>query len=281
MLGSHPYWLGHDRMMADEYFRPGFTSGVWANGEVLLPGLFYAVMLGNNISTLGVSAAEDTRHIATAASVWWMPTTHEFGPKGGTGDFELHELPAIRVGASGTHSREDRFNQTASESVAPESTQIHTQDSLLLFQTSALAPNVTVQAADFALLAADAGVKWNGLFLQTEFYNRWLYQFSSNGPLPVTSIDDWGFYVEGSIFPLPKLLELYAGTSWVFGDPRAGYSTSYDIVAGANLYPFKVRNHRIDLQAIAVNGSPASSTFGYYVGGQRGVTLTVDVSLMF
>ncbi len=33
LQGSHPYWLGTDRVMADEYFRTGFTSAVWATGE--------------------------------------------------------------------------------------------------------------------------------------------------------------------------------------------------------------------------------------------------------
>ena len=34
LQGSHPFWLGHDRVMADEFFRPFFGSGVWAQGEV-------------------------------------------------------------------------------------------------------------------------------------------------------------------------------------------------------------------------------------------------------
>ena len=38
LQGSHPYWLGHDRVMADEFFRPFFAEGIWANGE-LVPGL--------------------------------------------------------------------------------------------------------------------------------------------------------------------------------------------------------------------------------------------------
>ena len=33
LQGSHPFWLGHDRVMADEFFRPFFNSGVWAQGE--------------------------------------------------------------------------------------------------------------------------------------------------------------------------------------------------------------------------------------------------------
>ena len=33
LQGSHPFWLGHDRVMADEFFRPFFGSGVWVQGE--------------------------------------------------------------------------------------------------------------------------------------------------------------------------------------------------------------------------------------------------------
>ena len=53
LQGSHPYWLGHDRAMADEFFRPYFSNGVWAQGE-LLPGFWYNVMAANNMSALGV-----------------------------------------------------------------------------------------------------------------------------------------------------------------------------------------------------------------------------------
>src|SRR5262249_7681263 len=44
-----PYFLGTDRVMADDFFRPGFTSGVWASGTVL-PGLSYTAMVGNGLS---------------------------------------------------------------------------------------------------------------------------------------------------------------------------------------------------------------------------------------
>ena len=55
LQGSHPYWLGHDRVMADEFFRPYFANGVWAQGEIL-PGLWYNVMAANNLSALGIKA---------------------------------------------------------------------------------------------------------------------------------------------------------------------------------------------------------------------------------
>jgi hypothetical protein len=43
-------------------------------------------------------------------------------------------------------------------------------------------------------------------------------------------------------------------------------------LVGVNLYPTDVRNHPLKMQVIDVNRSPVSSTFGYYVGGQKGTT---------
>ncbi len=62
LQGSHPFWLGQDRVMADEFFRPFFGSGVWAQGEAV-PGLWYNVMLSNTNSILGVTSSELDRNI--------------------------------------------------------------------------------------------------------------------------------------------------------------------------------------------------------------------------
>ena len=80
-MGSHPFWLANDRVMADEFFRPSFAGSVWVNGEVL-PGLWYHVALANNLSQLGITAGQLDRGVGTGATVWWMPTTKEFGPNG-------------------------------------------------------------------------------------------------------------------------------------------------------------------------------------------------------
>ena len=56
--GQVPYWNGvDDRMMADEFFRPSYTTGIWLKGA-FAPGVNYMAMLGNNMSTLGVSASQ-------------------------------------------------------------------------------------------------------------------------------------------------------------------------------------------------------------------------------
>jgi hypothetical protein len=278
LQGSHPYWLGHDRVMADEFFRPYFTNGIWATGEVT-PGLWYNTMVGNNLSALGVTAKQLTRDLSTGAAMWWMPTTKEFGPQGGFGDWENHDRLATRVGISTTRSREDRFSNIFSGS--PDNTTLRLADSLNLFDTGSLAPGVTLNKADYRMLAFDAGLKYRGVFLQTEVYHRWLDHFEADGPLPVSSILDKGFYVQGAFYPVPKKVELYGATSQIFGDKDAGFSNSSEYLGGMNFYLADSRNHRINVQVIRVNRSPVNSTFGYYVGGQKGTTVTAALSIFF
>lgn len=278
MTGSHPYWLGHDRMMADELFRPYFTNGVWISGEPV-PGLWYTFMVGNNLSGLGITAKQLTREFSTSGTFWTMPTTHEFGPQGAFGDFEMHDKVATRLGVSMTRSQEDRFSNATTG--APDNTTLRLADSSNLFDTGSLAPGVTVSLADYRMLAVDAGAKYRGVFVQVEAYSRWLKGFEASGPLPVSAIHDTGFYAQAAFFPIPRLLELYGATSQVFGDARAGFGRSYDYLGGANVYIAKTRNIRLNAQVIEVTRSPVSSTFGYYVGGQKGTTLSVAASIFF
>ena len=278
LQGSHPYWLGHDRVMADEYFRPYFSNGVWAQGEVV-PGLWYNVMAANNLSALGIKATQLDRKWGTGASVWWMPTTHEFGPRGAYGDWEMHEKVATRVGFSSTYTPEERY--TDSITGVTGSTLLKLADSLNVFDTGSLAPGVTVQHVNYRLFSVDAGIKYKGFFLQTEIYNRWLDGFTADGPLPVESIHDWGYYVQGAFYPIPKKLEIYGATSQIYGDTSAGFSSSSEYIGGGNFYPFNMRNHRFNVQIQKVNRSPVGSTFGYYVGGQHGTTVSTAFSVFF
>jgi len=277
LQGSHPYWLGHDRVMVDEFFRPFFNAGVWATGEPV-PGLWYNAMLGNTNSILGVKSSQLDRTFTTGASVWWMPTTKEFGPRGAYGDWERHEKVATRFGVSTTFSPEQPFTNSSG---GPDNTTLRLADSVNVFEPGALAPGVTVDRVDYRVLSFDAGVKYKGFFLQAEYYNRWLDNFQADGPLPVGQIHDTGFYVQAAFYPVPKKLEVYAATSQIFGDEAAGFANSSEYLAGANFYPTNSRNHRLNVQVIDVHHSPVSSAFGYYVGGQDGTTVSAAFSVFF
>jgi hypothetical protein len=277
LQGSHPFWLGNDRVMADEFFRPFFASGVYVQGEAL-PGFWYNVMLGNSNSALGIRATDLDRRFTSGGSVWWMPTTKEFGPRGAYGDWEQHQRLATRFGVSTTQSREQRFT---SPGEASGNTTLRLADSINVFDTGALAPGVTIEQADFRVLSIDAGMKYKGFFLQTEIYHRWLDNFVADGPLPVTSILDRGFYVQGSFYPVPRKLEIYGVTSQIFGDKDAGFEHHDEYGGGLNFYPADTRSHRFNFQVLHTDRSPVSSTFGYYVGGQKGTTYAAAFSVFF
>lgn len=278
LQGSHPYWLGHDRVMADEYFRPYFTHGVWASGEPL-PGFWYQAMVGNNLSALGITSGQLTRDFAYAGSLWWMPTTHEFGPNGGFDDWEYHEDVATRFGISATQSREDRFDDLVAK--APENTTIRLADATNVFELGALAPDVAVEKVRYRLLSADAGMKYRGVFLQGAYFLRALDNFRASGPLPVDSITDHGFYLQAAFYPVKHKLEVYGVTSWVFGDKDAGFETQHEYLGGVNWFFATSREVRINAQLIRIDRSPVSSSFGYYLGGQRGMTGSLAASFNF
>jgi len=276
MTGAFPYFMGTDRVMAEEFFRPGFTSGAWAAGA-LSRKTRYVAMVGNNLSQIGLRANQLTRDPAFAASFWWMPTTGEFGDRGGLGDYERHEKLATRFGFSYTHSREDRGRQP-DPNTGPENTTVRLSDGGLFFAPGSLGANVTVQKADFNLYAMDAGLKYRGFALHGEGYLRSLDNFAfAQGSVPYTSVRDRGFYVQSSYTIPTRLFEFYGVTSWIFGQ----MGDSHEYGGGVNYRPFHARNFRVNAAALRPYKSPVSSLFGYYVGGQKGTTLTLAADFFF
>ena len=113
---TFPQWLRVDnRTIADEFFRGSYTTGIWAWGK-LSDTLRYRVMLGNNLSQLGVDAGElDATLNTVSGALWWMPTTGEYGPGEGFGDFEHHNEAATLFGVNFTRSREDAAESAGTE----------------------------------------------------------------------------------------------------------------------------------------------------------------------
>ena len=58
LVNTFPYYTATDRSMADNFFRPGFTQGVWATGE-LSKGLNYQAFVGNSLNTLNIYGKQD------------------------------------------------------------------------------------------------------------------------------------------------------------------------------------------------------------------------------
>jgi hypothetical protein len=273
MQGSWPFWAGSDRTMVEDFFRGGFSSGVFLTGQ-LMSRFYYNLSVNTNLSQLGTTAANDTRDVAYSASLTWMPSTGEFGPRGGLGDLEYHKQIATRFGISGGRSREARY---ANDNVPPNATQIKLSDGLNPFDTGALADGVTVQKLDYAVVALDAGAKYRGFSFQGEYYFRKLSDFRADGPLPLSSIFDHGFLAQAMHMVVPKHVGLFVSGGYVFDDFDR---QPWELGGGLNIYPSGTRSWRLNLLVTHVDKSPSSSTFGYYTAGQRGTILSLGTDIL-
>jgi hypothetical protein len=273
LQGSHPYWESYDRVMADEFFRPYFSQGVFAQGD-LLPKLQYRWMIGNNNSNLDVPAVKLDRNLSGGAALTWLPTTGEFGPRGAFGDYEDHQSLATRFNLAYTYSPEDR--QTPIGTPAGNTT-LRLSDSLNVFDADAFAPGVTVERAHYQMASAALGIKYHGLWIQGEGYGRLLNHFVAIGKMPVSEVRDSGFYVQAAYMLLPKRFELYGATSYVFGQ----YGDPKEFIVGTNYYPWNTRNIRLNTQLLNVDHSPVNSTFGFYVGQLKGPIVTVGMTAFY
>ena len=273
MQGSWPFWAGSDRQMVDDFFRGGFSSGLFLAGEPI-KRVFYTTSVNTNLSQLGVVASNDSRDVAVSGSVFWMPTTGEFGPRGGFGDLEEHRKFATRFGISAGFSRESRY---ASDSVPPNATQIKLSDGVNPFDTGALADGVTVQKLNYHELAADAGFKYRGFSFQAEYYARRLSQFDADGPLPLSEIFDQGFSAQAMHMVVRRKVGVYVAGGYVFDDFGR---EPWELGGGISVYPSGTRSWRLNLHVMNVDRSPSASSFGYYSAGQTGTILSIGTDIL-
>jgi hypothetical protein len=273
LQGSHPYWESYDRVMADEFFRPYFSQGVFAQGN-LLPSLEYRWLVGNNNSNLDIPAVKLDRELSAGFALTWLPTTHEFGPRGAFGDYEHHEKLATRFNLAYTYSPEDR---QAPIGAPAGNTTLRLSDSLNIFDTGTLANGVTVEKTRYQMVSSAAGMKYHGFWLQGEGYGRKLDNFVADGKLPVGAVRDFGFYVQVADMIIPKRFELYAGTSYIFSN----YGKPKEFIVGTNYYPWNTRNLRLNTQLIDVHQSPVNSTFGFYTGKLTGQIFAIGVTALY
>jgi hypothetical protein len=265
--GQFPYWLGvDDRMMADEFFRPSYTTGVWLKGQ-FAPGVNYMAMLGNNMSTLGVSASQLDDTVDTwSLMLNWLPTTHEYGPLGAFGDFEHHEELATRLGVHFTHSTEDRQQQPGTDSI--ENTQIRLTDGNVIFTPNLFAPGVTVEKLRYQMASFDAGFKYRGYSLEGEYYRRWLSDFVGPGTSIIDDISDDGYQLQASAMLFPSVLQAYVGVSEVFGDQ----GDASELRFGFNYFPQRMRGLRLNGEWMILDDAPLGySAFPYPVGADGDV----------
>jgi hypothetical protein len=273
LQGSWPFWAGSDRQMAEEFYRGGFASSFFITGEPV-SRLHYTASVNRSLSQLGITAANDNREYAFSGSVWFMPTTGEFGPRGGFGDLEEHQDLATRFGMSACHARESRYSPVPD---SPRHQQIRMSDGVNPFEFGAMADSVTVTDLDYDEIAFDAGFKYKGFSFQFEYAFRSLNSFVADGPLPDDSIVDHGFYAEAMHMVVEKKLGIYAGTGYIADEFKRH---PWEVKGGASFYPYGSRSLRVNAHLIHIEKSPTGSSFGYYTAGQTGTTMSLGVDFL-
>jgi hypothetical protein len=277
LVNTFPFFQPTDRSMADNFFRPGFTQGVWANGEPV-KGLSYLAFVGNGLNTLNITANKIDTNLLLAGSVWWEPLGAYSEPGKSRqmyDDYFAASKARIRIGSSFTRSREDRFS--AIDQSNPDNTSIYNSDGVLAFATGAFAPGVTVEEATYRMWAIDGGVKKSGFSANGQYYLRWLNDFLADGPLPLASTFDHGFELSAGQFVVPRTLVLYARGSKVFGE----FASPYEYAGGLKWYFLPTERLWLTAELMRVEGAPYGGAFTPYTAGMRGWTPMVQTILAF
>ena len=283
--GNFPFWMNVDsRHIADEFMRPSYTSGLWAVGN-LTDRLKYQVMLGNNMSTLGVPASRLDNGLNTLSSALiWFPTgDFERGFSGqGWGDFEHHDRFSTRLAVHFSRSEENKESQPDSEQF--ENTQLRLSDGTVIFTPNLFAPGATITDARYRMTTVDGGFKYRGFSLEGEYFWRWLDDFKFTDVVNQETLRiipsrlfDHAFQIQGSAMVVPKSLQAYAGFSKIFGQ----FGQPRDFRFGLNFFPFKNKVVRWNNEALYLYKSPVGYTSVPYPIGGRGWVYHSSMELAF
>jgi hypothetical protein len=277
LVNTFPYFTATDRSMADNFFRPGFTQGLWANGD-LGHGLNYLAFVGNALNSINISAAKIDTNLLVSGSVWWEPLGRYAEPGKSVNmydDYFAKKKVRIRLGTSFTRSREDRFSNLDQSS--PDNTALFNSDGVLTFSTGAFAPGVTVDKALYKMSAIDGGIKYNGLAVNGQYFMRWLSDFEADGPIPLTSTFDHGYELSASYFVVPKKLLVYVRGSQVFGE----FGNSHEYAGGVKWHFLPTERLWLNAELMRVNRSPYNGAFTPYTAGMNGWAPMVQTIIAF
>jgi hypothetical protein len=263
--GNFPFWLAVDtRLIADEFFRPSYTTAVWAEGNIA-KGLSYNATLGNNLSQFGIDAGQlDPGMDTFSGELAW--TTGDFGRP--FGDYQSHSNVATRV--AGHYTRSDESRQGQPNNDAFDNVQLRVSDGSVVFAPNLFAPDVQIENATYRMFSVDAGVKYRGFSIEAEHFRRRIdnFQVRGTGTLPIKELNDTGFQVQASAMAMPSRLQIYAGASKVYGE----YGDPSDFRVGATYFPWKNEVVRWNFEYIHLNRSPVGAlSLPYNVGSNGGV----------
>lgn len=248
-----------DRPMADDFFRPDRTVGIFGVGEFGQNG-HYELMLGNGFRTANLPNSLTDDQLTIAATTYLEPA----GPFGlQIVDFEGTSKPLWRVGHSFVFSPQagDRLGLSLAESDF-----LRLSDGTRLTEIGALAPGVTVSGYDLFLYGMELACKYRGWSMTSEVFLRWVNDLRADGPLPVQELRENGFYVEGGKFLIASKLDWNVRYSQVGGE----FGTASEYAAGLNWYPLAKPSLKISFDVTQLDGSPLQNPTSDILVGDSG-----------
>jgi hypothetical protein len=260
------------RLIADEFFRPSYTTGIFARGQ-LTDTLRYQIMLGNNMSTLGVPAVRMDNGLNTVSSALVWTSTKDFNER--FGDFDDHQQPAIRLAAHFSRSDENKESQPNEES--PENTQLRLSDGSVIFTPDLFGPGITITDARYQMTAVDGAFKYRGFALEAEYFWRRLDDFRGPNTDGLPRLSDQGFQIQGSAMAVPQTLQLYTGYSKILGQ----FGQPWDTRGGINWFPWKNKVVRFNVEALYLHKSPVGYTSVPFALGGRGLIFHSNLEMAF
>lgn len=275
--GSRQWLLGArrtrfvDRPMANDFFRPDRTVGVWGLGKMGQTGT-YEIMIGNGYRTANLPNNVTDDKFTFAFTQFFDP----FGDFGGQlVDFDFNCDPLVRIGHSFVYSP---ITSEALGTPLAETDFIRLADGTRLNQVGALSPGVTVSGVDVFFYGVDLAAKYQGWSFDSEIFFRWLQDFEANGPLPVNTLMQRGFYVEGGKFIIPQRLDVNFRYSEVRG--LVGGGSEYGV--GFNYYPIK-DNYKMkwSFDVIELDGSPLNNSSSDILVGDDGTLFRTQFQTEF
>jgi len=277
---SYNATLGADRTMATTYFRPSWTPAAWVEGT-LEKTFQYEFLVGNSFggSAQNTYANRQGTSMLYSLSGKWQP----LGDMGfGISDLSWHDDFVTRLGSTATFQNEtDTPGYYGNDN--PDYTIVRLSNGTPANAIGAFGPNSKLVSGNIFLGTLDWAFKYRGFALATEFMYRYLGNpgWSTAGGLQpgnLSALNDFGGYLQGSYFLMPKTLELFGRSSIVHG----AYGTPWEAGGGFNWYPIAmVPNWIITAESLYIQNSPAENLLTPYRAGESGVVGQMQVRFSF
>jgi hypothetical protein len=259
-----------DRPMANDFFRPDRTVGIFGIGKFAEHG-HYQVMVGNGYRTANLpNASTDNRFTFAATS--YVDPAGDFGAR--MVDFENTHAALWRLGHSVVYSPQ------AAQPIGiayDEANFVRLSDGTRLTQAGAVEPGVSVSDFDVWLYGVDFAWKRRGWSLTSELFLRWITDLQGNGSLANDELFQHGLYVEGGKFLISKKLDVNLRYSRVDGD----YGAANEYAVGMNWYPLSKPSLKVTFDVTQLDGSPLQNTTSDILVGDDGTLFRTQFQAEF